>query len=193
MKSPVFVVAVFLTVLCCVARADDIRQFSLRTKEKLGRELYEQSRRRNAPLSEAQQRAKRAAMDALSQLDKSYRFVVLKDPEREGCLVYALATSPRPDDIVAGVHYRVTVSSDGKVERVDALARGPLVIRKNGPDMPEGYHHAGFHATNMVSSEPVETFVYLSLLHHDRCAIVTSDGAMWFIEHGRITRDTKKP
>ena len=192
MKSAAIVVSVLLASLCSGACADDIRHLSLRAKEKLGRELFEQSRRGTAPLTEAQQRAKRAAMDALRQLDKSYRFFVLNDLERKGHLVYALATSSRPDDIVAGVHYRVTVSGDGNVERVDALARGPLVIRKNGPDMPAGYHHAGFMATNSVSSEPVETFVYLSLLHHEPAAVVTSDGALSFVEDGKIRKDTKK-
>lgn len=192
MRSAFFVTALFVAASCSAARAEEIRHFSVKTKERLGRQLYEQARRGTAPLPEAEQRAKRAAMDALRQLDETYHFVVLKDPEREGYLVYALATSSRPDDIVVGVHYRVTVSAGGKVARVDALARGPLVIRKNGPDMPAGYHHAGFHATNMVSSEPVETFVYLSLLHHDRCAVVTSDGGMWFVEAGKITKDTKR-
>jgi hypothetical protein len=131
-------------------------------------------------------------MEALQQLDKSYRFVVLNDPERDGHLVYALATSPNPDDIVAGVHYRVTVSSAGKVKRVDPLARSRLVIRKNGPDVPAGYLHAGLYATNMVSTEPVETFIYLSLLHHDSCVVFTSDSQAWLIKNGKITRDKER-
>src|SRR5437868_4397686 len=84
--------AVLLTV-CCSVEAAGIRQFSLKTTENLGRELYEQTQRA-ATLSEPQQRAKRAAMAALPQLEKQgYRFIVLNDPERKGYLVYALATT----------------------------------------------------------------------------------------------------
>jgi hypothetical protein len=179
-------------IACCSAEGAGIRQFSLRTTERLGRELYEQSQRSSA-LTESQQRAKRAAMTALPQLEKqAYRFVVLNDPERDGHLVYALATSPNPDDIVVGVHYRVTVSSAGKVERVDPLARSGLVIRKNGADRPAGYRHAGFYATNMVSTQPVETFIYLSLLHHDSCVVFTPDSATWLIKNGKITRERER-
>ncbi len=81
-----------LKPLCCAAllvgaysaQASDIRQFSLKTTENLGRELYEQTQRA-ATLSEPQRRAKRAAMAALPQLEKQgYRFIVLNDPERKG-------------------------------------------------------------------------------------------------------------
>jgi hypothetical protein len=65
-----------LKPLCCAAllvgaysQASDIRQFSLKTTENLGRELYEQTQR-PATLSEPQRRAKRAAMAALPQLEK---------------------------------------------------------------------------------------------------------------------------
>jgi hypothetical protein len=182
----------FLIVCCVTAQAIEIRRFSLKTKELLGRQLYERTQRGAAPLTEPQLRAKRAAMESLRQLDKSYRIVVLNDPERDGHLVYALATSPNPDDIVVGVHYRVTVSSAGKVERVDPLARSRLVIRKNGRDRPAGYRHAGFYATNMVSTEPVETFIYLSLLHHDSCVVFTPDSATWLIKDGKITRERER-
>src|ERR1044072_4280654 len=85
--------------LCCIvllfaasSSADAaIREFPIHTIERLGRELYQQTQRPQS-LTEPQQRAKRAAMEALPQVEKQgYRFAVLTDPERKGYLVYALA------------------------------------------------------------------------------------------------------
>jgi hypothetical protein len=174
------------------ARGAGIRDFDVRTKEKLGRQLYERMQRR-ATLSESQQRAKRAAVDALPRLDKRrYQFAVLDDPDGSGHLVYAIATSTNPDEIVAGVHYRVTVSVGGRVERTDALTRSALVLRKNGPDMPADYHHVAFIATNTVTATPVETYSYLSLVHGEPILVVTPDAAVWVVQNGTMKKDTKK-
>lgn len=176
-------------IVCCSVKAADIRQFSLKTTERLGRELYEQTTG-GAALSEPQQRAKRAAMAALPKLEKQhYKFVVLADPERKGYLVYALASTPNPGDVVVGVHYRVSVSAEGKIERVDPLARSALVIPANA--VPAGTRAVGFHCTCLVSTQPVETLVYVTLLHRKPCAAGTAEGTIWFIEDGRITKDGK--
>ena len=184
-------VASLFFIACCSAQAAGIRQFSLKTTEKLGRELYEHAQR-NTALSEPQQRAKLAAMGALPELEKrGYRFVVLNDPESKGYLVYALATSRSAGDVVVGLHYRVSVSASGKVERVDPLARSELVIPANA--VPAGSQAVGFHCTCMVSNQPVETLVYLTLLHQKPCAVATVDGTIWFIENGKITKGDKVP
>jgi hypothetical protein len=178
-----------LSIACCSAEAAGIRQFTLKTTERLGRELYEQSQRGGA-LTEPQQRAKRAAVAALPELEKQgYRFVVLNDAERKGYLVYALASSPNSGDVVVGVHYRVSVSVDGKIERVDPLSRSSLVIPANA--VPPGTRAVGFHCTCLVSTQPVETLVYLTLLHRKQCAVGTADGTIWFIENGKIKKDGK--
>jgi hypothetical protein len=182
---------ILLLIASCPVHAA-IRQFSLRTTERLGRELYEQTQHPQA-LTEPQERAKRAAMDALHQLDKSYRFVVLNDLDGSGYLVYALATSRSSTDIVVGLHYRVSVSADGKAERVDGLARSPLAIPENDTShLPAGTHQVGFYCTCMVSTQPVETLVYVTLLHKQPCGVATSDGTFWWIENGKITKDQKK-
>src|SRR2546430_9492240 len=94
--------------IACSSATAAIREFPIATIEKLGRELY-QLTQRPQNLTEPQQRAKRAAMEALPQLEKQgYRFTALSDPERKGYLVYALATSRNPRDIVLGLHYRVS-------------------------------------------------------------------------------------
>ena len=178
-----------LFIACCSAQAAGIRQFSVKTTERLGRELYEQQ---GAALSESQQRAKRAGMAALPQVEKQgYRFVVLNDPERKGYLVYALATSRNPSDVVVGLHYRVSVSAAAKVERVDPLARSGLIIPANA--VPAGSRAVGFYCTCMVSNQPVETLVYLTLAHQKSCAVATADGTIWYIESGKITKGDKVP
>jgi hypothetical protein len=168
-----------------------IRAFPLRTIERLGRELYEQAQRPQN-LTEPQQRAKRAAMDALPKLNKErYRFAVLTDPERKGYLVYALATSRNPQDIVVGLHYRVSVAPDGRVERVDPLAVSDLVIHP-GEGLPAGSTQVGFYCSCMVSNQPVETLVYVTLLHRQPCVVAMADYSTWVIENGKISKGDKK-
>jgi hypothetical protein len=189
-----------LKLLCCIAlgfalsssATAAIREFSIRTIEKLGRELYVQTQRPQS-LTEPQQRAKRAAIDKLPQLEKQgYRFAVLTDPERKGYLVYALATSRNPRDIVLGLHYRVSVSTDGKVQRVDPLAWSANVIKEGESGLPLGTTPVGFYTTSMVSNRPVETLVYATLLHHQPCVVAAYDYSTWVIENGKITKGDRK-
>jgi hypothetical protein len=189
-----------MKILCCIAFASiawssataAIREFPIRTIEKLGRELYQQTQRPQT-LTEPQQRAKRAAVEALPQLEKQgYRFAVLTDPERKGYLVYALATSRNPRDIVLGLHYRVSVSADAKVQRVDPLAWSAGVIKEGESGLPPGTRPVGFYTTSMVSNQPVETLVYVTLLHRQPCVVITHDRSTWIIENGKITKDQRK-
>jgi hypothetical protein len=178
-------------VLVSASAQAAIREFPIHTIERLGRDLYQQTQRPQT-LTEPQQRAKRAAMDALPQLEKQgYRFAVLTDPERKGYLVYALATSHNPRDIVFGIHYRVSISADGKVQRTDPLAWSAGVMHE-GEELPAGTTAAGFYTTCMVSNQPVETLVYLTLVHHQPCVVITHDQRTWAIENGKITRTEKK-
>jgi hypothetical protein len=183
----------YLVLLFIASASADaaIREFPTRTIERLGRELYQQTQRPQS-LTEPQQRAKRAAVEALPRLEKQgYRFAVLTDPERKGYLVYALATSRNPRDIVFGIHYRVSVSADGKVQRTDPLALSAGVMRE-GEGLPAGTTAAGFYTTCLVSNQPVETLVYLTLVHRQPCVVVTQDQRTWTIENGKITKDQKK-
>ena len=187
------VILVFSLLVAATHSALAIREFDIRTIETLGRQIYEKSRQGSGSQSEQEQRAIRSAKDTLKGIDlRGYRFVVVPDPKGSGFLVYALATSSNPDDIVAGVHYRVTVSSDtSRAERVDALSRTRVVMSKMG-GLPGGYSREGFVLGQIVSNKPVETFVYLSLLHGEPCMIVTPDASVWWIRDGHITKDKKK-
>ena len=187
------VIVVIALLVAASHNALAIREFDIRTIEALGRKIYKKSRQGSSSQREQEQRAVRSAKDALKDVDlRGYHFVVVPDPKGSGFLVYALATSSNPDDIVAGVHYRVTVSSDAsRAERVDALSRTRVVMSKKG-GLPGGYSREGFVLGQIVSNKPVETFVYLSLLHREPCMIVTPDASVWWIRDGHITKDKKK-
>jgi len=170
-----------------------IREFDIRTLESLGRKLYEKSQQASSSQTELEQRAIRSAKDALKGSDlRRYRFVALPDPKSSGFLIYALATSPDPEEIVVGIHYRVTVSADAsRAERVDALSRTRIVATKK--NLPQDYKLVGFVLAQLVSDKPVETLVYLTLRHNASCMVVTPDESVWWIEHGKITKHKKKP
>ena len=185
-------VAVFLLVAASHS-ALAIREFDIRTIESLGRKLYQKSQQGSGSQSELEQRAVRSAKGVLKGVDlRGYRFVVVPDPKGFGFLVYALATSADPEEIVVGIHYRVNVAVDAtRAERVDALSRTRFVASMR--NLPQGYQKlAGFFFGQVVSNKPVETLVYLTLHHKTRCMIVTPDASVWWIDNGRISKDKKK-
>jgi hypothetical protein len=187
------VILVLSLLLAASHSAFAIREFDIPTIESLGRKLYEKDQQSSSSQSGPEQRAIRSAKDALKGIDlRGYRFVVLSDPKGSGFLVYALATSRDPEEIVVGIHYRVTVSADAsRAERVDALSRTRIVATKK--NLPQGYQRlAGFVLGQLVSDKPVETLVYLTLRHNASCMVVTPDESVWWIEHGKITKDKRK-
>ena len=83
------------------------------------------------------------------------------------------------------------VSADGKVQRTDPLALSAGAMRE-GEGLPAGTTAAGFYTTCLASNQPVETLVYLTLVHRQPCVVVTQDQRTWTIENGKITKDQKK-
>ncbi|MEY2485619.1 MAG: hypothetical protein QOH39_1267 [Verrucomicrobiota bacterium] len=132
-----------LAILSCTSStfAGDIREFDLKTIERLGNELTRVSqtpdRGATSPVRKrAQQTAKAALQGKLFNI--RYDYVVLDDPERTGFLVYALGSTTKRDEVVFCGHFRVTVSADGeKAQRIDALSKS-LVIDKVGEGLPKG-------------------------------------------------------
>jgi hypothetical protein len=120
-----------------------------------------------------------------------YNTVVLSDPDGSGFLVYALAAESKRGEVVLGGHARLTVSADGRtVERVDALSKACLVLNEtNGKQASAARGKlAGLAVGHLVSLTPVETHVFVSLLHHLPLYVGTRDGTTWKVEGGRITR-----
>ena len=185
-----------LSILLCSilsASASEIREFDLKTAERLGEELTRvvQTPDKGASTA-ARKRARESAIAALQgKLFKiHYDYVVLDDPDGSGFLVYALGSSRKRDEAVLAGHFRVSVSSDGQtVKRIDALSRSLTVV----PAQPPGPKTAGLWIIQLVSDQPVETFIYLSNLHHAPIFVGTPDRTIWKVEQGKmkIIRDKK--
>jgi hypothetical protein len=179
------------TSLCAILPVGgaQIREFDLKTTESLGRQLYEQSANASKRISPRFLQARQISLAALPQIDRSrYHFEVLKDPTGDGLLVYALADSKNPNDVVLGVHYRVSVTGDAKsVKAIDALSRSALVVNQN-KGIPKGATAGPLWTINLMSLTPLETHVYLSLLHHTPIYIGTADHSIWKVDGERISK-----
>ena len=190
-RSPVL----FLSfVLAISAQAAEVREFDIKTTERLGRELAQQAASPDHLLSEQQRRARDTAIAALKGrlFNIRYHYVVLKDPERAGLLVYALAKGSKPGDIVLAGHFRVSVSDDGtKALRVDALSRSLLVANPKA-ESPEGYTPVIDVMSQIVSDRPLETVVYTNLITGRPIFVATMDRRLWIVKDGRITLDKKR-
>lgn len=115
-----------------------------------------------------------------------YNTVILPDPESDRLLVYALAATTDPKVILAGGHYRFTISKDGsKIEQADELFRSCLTVPKE-QGVPKGSTPVAVWMTTLVSNMPQETHVFLSLLHRTPLVVGTPDRKAWHIEGGRM-------
>lgn len=115
-----------------------------------------------------------------------YNFVTLPDPESDRLLVYALAATTDPRLILAGGHYRFTISKDGtKIEQADELFRSCLAVPKDQAT-PKGSTPVAAYMTTLVSKLPQETHIFLSLLHRTPFYVGTPDNKVWHVEGGRM-------
>lgn len=133
--------------------------------------------------------ARESAIAAIPKFMKApYNFEVLDAPDGKGFLVYALAATTEPDEIIVGGHYRVSVSADGSVQQVDPLSRSFVTLQKSKPGAPKDAKVEGMMMTHLVSSTPVETHVFLSLLHSLPFYVTTPDRVIWKVSEGKITK-----
>ena len=183
--TPFFAVSAF---------AGEIREFDLKTIERLGNELTRVSQSRDKGATDAvRKRAKQTAIAALKGklFNIHYDYVLLNDPDGSGFLVYALGTTKNPDEVVLAGHFRVTVSADGeKAQRVDALSRSLLINNKK--DVPAGSDVVAMHMAQIVSSKPLETLIYTSNLTKMPIMVATPpNGQVWLVGNGKISKDKK--
>ena len=155
-------IAIILSIFAVVtAFAGEIREFDLRTIERLGSELTRVSQTHDKGATDpVRKRAKETAIAALKGklFDIRYDYIVLNDPDGSGFLVYALGRGSRPGDTVIFGHRRVTVSADGqKAEQVDALSSSVLIDNKNVDTSPRGYHKVEFACATAIGTRPSET------------------------------------
>jgi hypothetical protein len=180
-----------------VVFASEIREFNIKTIQRLGNELTEVSQRADRGATDAvRKRAVKTAKAALEGklFNIRYNYIVLDDPDGSGFLVYALGQSPKRGDVVIHGHFRVTVSADGeKSERVDALSHTLLTESDLPAGLPQGTHLVGAAIMQMVSSTPVETLLYASNMMKMPLYVATPpNGQAWVIENGKITKQKPK-
>ena|ERR1700730_15056054 len=186
---------VALLVWCGTVFATDIREFDIKTIERLGKELTEVSQTRDKGATDpARKQAKQTAMAALQGrlFNIRYDYVVLDDPDGSGFLVYALGQGPKRGDVVIHGHFKVTVSADGlKAQRVDALSHSLLIQNKDKDPSPEGDHREIFVTSQAVGTKPVETLIYASNLMKLPFGVATYPGQGWDIRNGKISKGEK--
>jgi hypothetical protein len=125
-------------------------------------------------------KARHTAIAGIPKLyTERYNVEVLDDPDGSGFLVYALAATIKPDEMIVGGHYRISVSKERmKAEKVDALSRGFLVLPLNKDAVMSV-------VTHIVSDDPVESHVFLSLLHKRAIMVLTRTHAR-IVDEGKI-------
>jgi hypothetical protein len=124
--------------------------------------------------------------------NRPYNHVVLPAEllGRSGWLVYLLAAHVRTDEVVLGGHARVHVSADGtQMLETFALSKGCLV----GPADAEGLQREGIVVSTLVANHPLETHVFLSLLHKVPVhVIVPSRNAVFVVDPLGLTPDSSQ-
>lgn len=145
----------------------------------------------NTKLSDAQIAQFKARLLAAKNITKpasrNYNIVILPDPEADGFLVYALAATTEPNAVMVGGHYRFTVSKDGEhLQRSDELFVSFMVLSTKPSGLPPGASLAALTVTTLVSDMPLETHVYLSLLHKMPFVVSAANGSIWTVEKGTI-------
>lgn len=121
--------------------------------------------------------------------DRNYNFVILPASAvgRRGWYVYLLAAHQTREEVVLGGHVRVHVAEDGrKVLGSFALSKGCMV--EDSRRLPEGATRASIMVSIRVAQVPLETHVYLSLLHRMPVGVLTPDGTVWTVEGAKIRR-----
>lgn len=119
------------------------------------------------PLSDLEQarfRARQTAIEGIGPLrcSPNLNTVVADDPDSDGWLVWLLTATTDAKVVPMGGHYRFHISTDGR----EVLSRDQLsntcVSMNLDPTGSQG-PTAGLYVTQIVSSAPVETHVFLSL------------------------------
>ena len=117
---------------------------------------------------------------------RRYNAVVVSDVDGDGYLVYTLAATTDPNLILLGGHYRFTISQDAStIEKIDALFKSCMAMDKR--KIPNDAKSAGMYITHLVSDTPVETHVFLSLLHKLPIYVGTPGDRLWKVNAGRIS------
>lgn len=116
---------------------------------------------------------------------RSMNSVVVKDPDGDGWLVWLLTSTTQSGVVPVGGHYRFRISADGQtVVRRDQLSTGcmNLQMRDENGDAAEA-----LGTSTLVSSQPNETHVFLSLQNQIPIYVIAGDTTYRVDGHRIIT------
>jgi hypothetical protein len=129
--------------------------------------------------------ARQTALAALrTRCSENYNTVVLPHDGAEAAwVVYLLAATQEPGKVVVGGHVRVLVA-DGGTDIVDYQKLSNTCLTLDMPSSDEGKPVAvvAFH---VLDDHPIETHVFLSLLHEQKLYVMT-ESAMWRVAEGKV-------
>jgi hypothetical protein len=129
--------------------------------------------------------ARQTALSALrTRCSENYNTVVLPHEGPEAAwAAYVLAATQEPGKFVIGGHVRVLVR-EGGVDIVDYQPLSNTCLTLDTPSSDEG-KLAALMVSHVLDDHPIETHVFLSLLHRLELYVIT-ESAMWSVAEGRI-------
>jgi hypothetical protein len=142
-----------------------------------------------APTSEGVQLLIRARQTAIAALPERVQPInpVIVPGDADGVLVYLLAGTKRPGIAVFGKHYRVLVSPDGtQVLTLEPLSKSVLELPVRPRDVPAKYESVGLVVSHVVTDAPIETHVFVSLMHKMPVYVATARGN-WKVDGNKIS------
>jgi len=129
--------------------------------------------------------ARQTALSALrTRCSEAYNTVVLPHEGKEGAwAVYLLAATKEAGKVVVGGHVRVHVGDTGS-EILDYQQPSNTCLTLDLPSPAAGKPFA-IVVTHVLDDHPIETHVFLSLLHGLKLYVIT-ESAMWSVDKGKI-------
>jgi hypothetical protein len=142
-------------------------------------------------------RARQTAMGGISRGARPWNPVVLPGDavgRSDAILVYLLAAEQRVDEMVFGIHYRVLVSADGTtIKQALPLSKSALVISPPRQNLTGGTKPVGVVVSQIVTDWPLETHVFVSLLHKRIPIYVVTRRGTWLVIGDKILLVDDKP
>lgn len=142
-----------------------------------------------SPPELAQAKARQqAAADVQTRCNGRYNTLFTDEPEGQRMLVYGIAISDNPEQIMVGGHVRFTVSPDGeRLERVEPLSSSCAVVgRDQFESAADSDGTKGVGMRNPLADVPLETHALMSLLYDVPLFVLTADQTMWKVQDGKM-------
>ena len=136
-------------------------------------------------------RARQTALRAIPPGARPWNPVVLPGAaigRGDAILVYLLAAEQRPGEMVFGSHYQILVSTDGAtIKQALPLSNTALVIPPPEESIPPGATPVATMVSQIATDWPLETHVFVSLLHNRAPIYVTTRRGVWLVIGDKIT------